>query len=102
MVSEMTVEQELKIQAEIVEMVVGSVVRNAQNIGALVDKAVAVVVSAAAVIVVCAVAVTVVSAVAVIVVAAAAVVVAVVVVAADVTVEMADKKVGTGKKLSSS
>jgi len=78
MVSEMTVEQELKIQKETVEIVVGTVVRNAQNIEAVVDMAVVVV----AVVVV--------------------VVVVVVAAAAVVTVEMADKKVEIGKKLSNS
>lgn len=75
MVSEMTVEQEQKIQVDTVEMVFGSVVWNAQNIGALVNMAVVVVVAAAAVVVV-------------VVVVAAAVVVVVV---ADVIVE-AEKK----------
>ena len=73
MVSEMTVEQELKIQVETAEMVVGNVVRNAQNIGALVDMTVAVVVA----------------------------VVVVVAAAADVIVEV-DKEIEIGKKLSNS
>lgn len=93
MVSEMTVEREQKIQVDTVEMVFGSVVWNAQNIGALVNMVVVVVVVAAAVVVVVAVDVVVV----VVVVAAAVVVVAV----ADVIVE-ADKKVETEKKLSNS
>lgn len=76
MVSEMTVEQELKIQVDTVEMVVGSVVWNAQNIGALVNMAVVVGVAAADFVVVVAV-------------------------AADVIVET-DKKVETEKKLSNS
>lgn len=42
MVSEMNVEQELEIQVETVEIVVGTVVKNAQNIEALVDMAVVV------------------------------------------------------------
>jgi len=70
MVSEMNVEQELEIQVETVEIVVGTVVKNAQNIEALVYMAV--VVAAVDVVVVDAVAVA--------------------VAAAVVTVEMPDKK----------